>query len=107
MYVSVIMRAWLYLELAVDLVVEGAEQLLAVGLGVGGADGAALRGVAMGQDGDDEPLVRAPPCETNEIRRIASRNGAGNVMEGGKADLRRPCGAARSPRRRAGLRRGR
>lgn len=56
------MSRWINLEFAVDLVAEGAEQLLAVLLGVGGADGAALRGVAVRQDGDDQPLVRAPPC---------------------------------------------
>jgi hypothetical protein len=74
---------WCYLELAVDLVVEGAEQLLAVGLGVGGADGAALRGVAVAEDGDDERLVGAPPCstrarkqrQTQVITLIARRNG--------------------------------
>jgi hypothetical protein len=36
----------LYLEVAGDLVRDGAEELLAVGLGVGAVDGAALRGVA-------------------------------------------------------------
>ena len=68
-----------YLEVARDLVGDGAEELLAVRLRVGAADGAALRGVAVAQDGDDERLVRAPPCtaparETNarSDRAIAS-----------------------------------
>jgi hypothetical protein len=52
-----------YLELAVDLVAECPEQLLPVRVGVPAADRAALRGVAVGQDGDDQLLVRAPPCD--------------------------------------------
>jgi hypothetical protein len=51
-----------YLEVAGDLVGDGTEELLAVRLGVGAADSAALRGVAVAQDGDDERLVRAPSC---------------------------------------------
>jgi hypothetical protein len=57
-----------YLELAVDLVAESAEQLLPVRLGVAAADRAALRGVAVGQDGDDQLLVGAPTCDRNAER---------------------------------------
>jgi hypothetical protein len=52
-----------YLELAVDLVSECTEQLLPVGVGVPAADCAKLSGVAVGQDEDDQLLVRAPPCD--------------------------------------------
>lgn len=57
-----------YLELAVDLVAESAEQLLPVRLGVAAADRAALRGVAVAQDGDDQLLVGAPTCDRNAER---------------------------------------
>jgi hypothetical protein len=57
-----------YLELAVDLVAEGAEQLLPVRLGVRAADRAALRRVAVGQDGDDQLLVGAPTCDRSKTR---------------------------------------
>jgi hypothetical protein len=62
-HVEMIIGGSLYLEVAGDLVRDGAEELLAVGLGVSAADGAALRGVAVAEDGDDERLVRAPPCK--------------------------------------------
>jgi hypothetical protein len=61
-------RSATYLELAVDLVAEGAEQLLPVRLSVGAVDRAALRGVAVGQDGDDQLLVGAPTCDRSETR---------------------------------------
>lgn len=76
-----------YLEVAGDLVRDGAEELLAVGLGVGAADGAALRGVAVAEDGDDERFVRAPPCkptrgETNAPSDRTIARHAANVRRG-------------------------
>lgn len=112
-----------YLEVAGDLVGDAAEELLAVGVGVGAADGAPLRRVAVGQDGDDERLVRAPPFtgrtqQPNQITHtIASHTHTGSAarreMRGrtreraSETNLGRPCGAGRSRRRRAGRRRGR
>lgn len=75
-----------------DLVVEGAEQLLAVRLGVGAADRPALRRVAVGEDGDDELLVRAPPCgTTSKADRVSTRSGlapAGGGLRRGRRSAR-------------------
>lgn len=51
------------LEVLGELLVEGLEEVLAVGLGVGVSDMVALSGGAVGQDRDDRPLVRTPSCQ--------------------------------------------
>jgi hypothetical protein len=74
-----------HLEVAGDLVGDGTEELLAVRLGVGAADSAALRGVAVAQDGDDERLVRAPSCGAARPR----QNGRHTVRSRGRSPVRR------------------
>jgi len=84
----------LYLEVAGDLVRDGAEELLAVGLGVGAADGAALRGVAVAEDGDDERLVRAPPCKASprgDERTVRSRDRSSRPRTYGAEKRNREC----------------
>lgn len=64
------------LEVAGDLAVEGLEEVLVVGLAVSLADGAALGGGAVAEDGDDQRLIGAPTCHKNEKEIKTYRSGS-------------------------------